>query len=192
MSKPVIFDDGGSLRIRQVTDTKHGNMDGLLADPPSDTTPDAFAANSCFLTVRFHSENGTHHTVQTPTASALKTNDLITITSASGQVTNIAVVAPTAATNVLNISIPDPAAGAPGSPALVYCTQDAATARRRYIVTNSGTISSVDYTPSGGALANLFDAIATPSIFTMVHFGITKPGDQPAKSHESKLHESSR
>ncbi len=62
MCKPVIFDDGGSLRIREMEDDKF--MDGLIS-PPSKAVPsnqNFFDKGTnkfvCTLTVRYLDEDG--------------------------------------------------------------------------------------------------------------------------------------
>lgn len=168
MCRPVIIDDGGSLRIREMKDNV--TMDGLM-DPPA--TPVASNENFadtgafvCTLTVRYMDEDGVF--TAEPLASGLyglplAAGDTITITSAK----HTAVV--TFPLNVLNILL---STGASAS-------QEGA--RRRYLISNFGKIQSVSRQDG-----TLYDLSGIARSFTMVHFSPKPPGSKVANVVQKK------
>ena len=175
MCKPVIFDDGGSLRIREMEDDKF--MDGLIS-PPSKAVPsnqNFFDKGTnkfvCTLTVRYLDEDGVFATV--PLVSSLyglvlAANDTVTITSESGKVATI-----TFPNNVLSILLGESATGShEGS-------------RRRYIIPKFGKIVSVAASVSGPVTidANVKRA------YTAVHFSPGPPTATVADLERHKEHD---
>jgi hypothetical protein len=152
-------------------------MDGLIATPFTSDAAVAFAANACFVTVRYNNDDGTHHLIQVPAGGgllaghSLQANDVVAITSANGHVVTITISGPSLFSIVLTGKTSDP---------LVDARQP--DGRRRYVISNAGNISTVTYTQTSiGTTTQLFpDPGFTTSIFTMVHFGVTAPTDKAA------------
>lgn len=181
MCKPVIIDDGGSLRIRELKDNV--TMDGLM-DPPAAPVPsnENFAdtgAFVCTLTVRYSDEFGIFTTVPlvgTLYGLPLAVGDTITITS------NKHTAAITFPGNVLSILLSAGASASQEGP------------RRRYVISNFGKIQTVTSALSGV----IFPAPGSnppARSYTMVHFSPGPPTDQitrvekivpPEKKHEHK------
>jgi hypothetical protein len=171
-NSPVIIDDGGSTRIKQLKDNV--NMDGLLGTPsggvfvfqaPADGPfVDGGGNFKCHMKVRFHQNDG-NQTVLPPGGAGvpagvdLQANDQVTITSQNGQVATITFDAG----NLMQIAL---TAGAPGITPLVEAKQNLL--QRRYVVINAGAIQTVTYT-RGGVVNPVFDLTSNPSIYTMVH-----------------------
>jgi hypothetical protein len=170
---PVIFDDGGSTRIKQLRDDV--NMDGLLGLPAGAGV--AFQAQAdgpftgaggnfkCHMKVRFHQNDG-DQTIKPPAVGPkpagldLNAGDQVIITSQNGQIATISFDA----ANLMNVVL---TAGAPGITPLVEAKQNAR--QRRYIVVNAGAIQFVDHVRAGVS-TRIFDLGANASIYTMVHF----------------------
>jgi hypothetical protein len=159
MAKPVVIDDGGSTRIRQIK--SNVRMDGLLAAPFMDSPDEIFVANAngvlCYLTVRYFAVLGPAHNFPADPGQPLMLGDTVTIDGGNGQ--SITVTFPIAPNpGQMDIAL------TPGAGPVVTRKQDN-NGIWRYIVTNADNIQTVHY---NGAL--LFNAAATPTIFTMVHF----------------------
>jgi hypothetical protein len=164
-AEPVIIDDGGSTRIRQVKNDV--TMDGLLgttaggATTYADKANDVFVAGGlfrCTLTVRCHEKNGSHHvSVNQPLAAG----DNVVVLSENGQKLTMNFDA----TSRLAITLTTTAAGVDP---LVEAKQHKR--QRRYDVVNAGPIAQVFL---NGAL--IFDAAVPPApatppiVYTMLH-----------------------
>ncbi len=174
MAKPVIFDDGGSIRIRQLTDTNNANMDGLIGTPFTASPPELFGANPCYLAIRSNDIDGTAGLALLPAAGALlanhalQPNDVIVITSTNGHTATITI---SAAAPFFQIVL---TGGGGGNPQ-VDGRQTGR--RRRYVVSNAGFIQTVTYTLSGVAanIVTLYDDPNKSDVYTMVHFGTQVP-----------------
>lgn len=160
MAKPVVIDDGGSTRIRQIK--SNVKMDGLLVSPFTDSPNELFVANAhgvlCYLTVRFFEALGAAHNLPADPGQPVSLGDTIAINGGNGQL--VTVTFPVANPGKMVITL---TAGAATS---VTSKKDNS-GIWRYIVTNADNIQSVQY---NGTLPLLFDVTQTPSIFTMVHF----------------------
>jgi hypothetical protein len=162
MSKPVVVDDGGSVRIREMEDGVR--MDGLL-DPPgapvvsNQNFTDLTGAFQCTLTVRYFDEEGVLTVLPlagTKYGLVLAQNDIITITSSKGKQT---VQITFDGNGFLNLLLSVGAHGAQEEK------------RRRYTVVNSGTINTVTSRITG----LIFDGSNITRGFTMVHFSPHQP-----------------
>jgi hypothetical protein len=169
MCKPVIFDDGGSLRIREMQDNV--TMDGLM-DPPANPVPsnqnflNAQGNFQSTLTVRYQDEDGVFTTVPQSGGLyglALAAGDTITIASNK----HTAVI--TFQGNVLNVLLTTSANASQEGP------------RRRYVVSNFGKIQTV--TQTGGTV---FDLSGIARSFTMVHFSPKAPTNKVANVVQKK------
>ena len=154
MSRPVIFDDGGSLRIREMQDLVF--MDDLMrlsaAPVASNQTFVTGGVFQCTLTVRYLDEDGVLTVVPsvgTPPiyGLALASGDTVTIKS----LIRSAVVA--FKNNVLNVNVSTTA----------NASQE--DVRRRYVVAHFGRIIKVIH--SNGTV---FDLTGIARSYTMVHF----------------------
>jgi hypothetical protein len=158
MADPVVIDDGGSTRIKQLTD--NSDMDGLigahsdLANGRYESPPPVLPR--CTLTVVHINSNAAAATVP---AVPLNTGDIVEIVSQNGQMTTVVY----RVTRQLDITV-SPAAG--GAEPMVEARQSGS--RRRYIVTNAGTIQTVTHV-RGAVVTPVFAAAAT-TVYTMVHF----------------------
>ena len=170
-AEPVIIDDGGSTRIKQLVDNE--DMDNLLGkivggqtvytDLADGTFTDNGGGFKCSLKVRFHDKQGVHNIRPNPPAQPaglnLLPNDSVQITSQNGQIVTLAFDPTFRLVITLTASVA-------GIAPIVEAKQNGA--QRRYIVANAGAIQKVDHTRAG-AVTNLYDATADPSIYTMIH-----------------------
>ncbi len=151
---PVIFDDGGSTRIKQLK--ANVNMDGLLNNPHSDKAAGAFGAPGavvCTMKIRFHHTDG----AQGPIVNqALTAGDTVEIVSEDQQRVTLTFDNTDAR---LQIVLDCLAAG-------VDTLVDAKNHKgfRLYEVVNAGPIQTVSFNGQ-----TLFDVTVTPSVYTMVH-----------------------
>jgi hypothetical protein len=169
MGSPVVIDDGGSTRIKQLKD--HARMDdlmgtqvggedvfqGIAADPFADA-----AGFKCLMKVRYHDyDDAEHHIVPTGGLDLLRT-DVITITSKNGQIATITFDA----TNRLIITL----TSTPGkADPMVDTKKDGKL--RRYVVINAGPIQTVEVARAAGGIVNpIYNAALNPSMYTMVFF----------------------
>jgi hypothetical protein len=174
MGEPVIIDDGGSTRIKQLVDNQ--DMDGLLGkvvngqttftDNADGTFDDGGGNFRCSLKIRFHNREG-EQDIRPPAGQGqaaglnLQANDSVKITSENGQIVTINFDG----TNRLVITL---SASVLGINPIVEAKQTAA--QRRYVVSNAGPIKTVDHTRAS-VTTNLFTNNANaPSVYTMVHF----------------------
>ena len=164
-AEPVIIDDCGSTRIRQIKNDV--NMDGLLGTFAGGVTTYADKANDfftaggvfkCTLTVRCHEKTGSHH---------------VSVNQALAAGDNVVVLSDYAQQLTLNFDasfrlVITLAGTAPGVDPMVEAKQHKR--QRRYGVVNAGSIAQVYL---NGAL--IFDASAPPapatgpSVSTMLH-----------------------
>jgi len=160
MSSPVIIDDGGSTRIKQLKD--NANMDSLLdqlqgtASDPFENAAHAFA---CVMKVRIHDDQTANQQILPPGGANLNAGDTVAIVSANGQVATLTFNG--AHRMVITLS------GAAGVPPAVEARQEGL--RRCYHVANAGPIQTVTINPAPGVVP-VFDVAVHPSIYTMVHF----------------------
>ncbi|HKA02315.1 MAG TPA: hypothetical protein VKE70_37645 [Candidatus Solibacter sp.] len=169
MADPVVFDDGGSTRIRQLNSFTMDGLLGIVGGGGGVTFQDAAAASfvngggvfSCTLRVRHHDPDGFHHIQPGGPGLPLQRTDTVTITSQNGQVATLTF---DAATFRMVITL---SAGGGVTP-IVEARQN--NNQRRYIVTNAGPIQSVVVTRAGVPTQVFPPAGAQPSIYTMVHF----------------------
>ena len=156
-ASPVIFDDGGSTRIKQVKDDV--NMDRLLdalTDQADGSFKDGAGNFRCTMKVRFHDHDGEQHVplVTVPLAQG----DVVTIVSQNQQVARVT-FAPV--TFVMTIALSSAVGG------VVPIVEAKHQGRqRRYIVTNAGAIATVSV---NGAQVHP-PAGAQPSVYTMILF----------------------
>ena len=179
MASPVIFDDGGSTRIKQLQDD--ANMDGLLGIPgpaPGTTVFQALADGrfvdgagnfKCLMKVRIHQLDGDQQIFPPPVGGGgsgvdLQQPDTIIIVSQNGQ---IATLTFDAVTFRMLIQLTSPPAVAGILSPIVEAKQNKR--QRRYVVTNAGAIQTVNLV-RGGVTTVIFDLAVNPSIYTMVHF----------------------
>jgi hypothetical protein len=170
---PVIFDDGGSTRIKQLKDNV--NMDGLLGTPVGANIVcqdkadgpfvDVHGNFKCHMTIRFHQGDGTQNVLPPGSGGVaagmdLVVSDTVVITSQNGQVATVTFDA----TNLLTVQLSTPVPGViPLVEAKQYLRQ------RRYVVVNAGPIQTVVFIRAL-VTTGIFDLNANPSIYTMVHF----------------------
>jgi hypothetical protein len=164
MSKPVVVDDGGSLRIRQLEDQV--GMPGLLPPPPlTDKAPQPFNGGPrgsfrCRLTVRYFVGDGSHHVLPDENGKLLLLDDTVIIDAddGSGQMAII-----TFDKNTFRMIITLTGNGNPPDTS----EETDVNGNLRYIVSNADTVQSVTVRHSAGP-----DDVYTPggSILTMVHF----------------------
>ena len=165
MASPIIIDDGGSTRIRQLKDDS--TMDGLIgtwsAGAPlfQDQSADAFP--TCTVRVHFHDDpSGAQHAV---VPVPLNPGDIVAIQSSNGQVANV-LYNPAASPMPLHLTITlSNNAGGPNP--MVEARHS--NRRRRYTVSNANPIQTVTVNPAPGAVP-IFNAATNPSVYTMVHF----------------------
>ena len=165
MAKPVVIDDGGSLRIRQLGDAT--GMPGLLPPPPcTDTVPVPFdhgraGAFLCRLTVYYHAEDGAQHPLPAG-GRKLNADDIVEINCANGQTAQITF--PNAPYMLITLV----------SAAAPVVDEEKETDGLRYIV-GWDSIQAVTVQVHGvGAPVQIYPDPTImpppPSIFTMVHF----------------------
>src|ERR1041385_1443487 len=133
-ASPVIFDDGGSTRIKQIQPAA-GNMDSLLdalAAQADGRFVDGGGAFRCTMKVRYHELDGDQHipVVTVPLAQA----DVGTIVSQNQQIVTLTFDAAFRMTIQL-------ASAVAGVVPLVEAKNLAG--QRRYVVTNAGSIATV-------------------------------------------------
>lgn len=156
MADPVIMDDGGSIRIRQIGPVT--KLDGLLDGSAAANNPTATKFSK--VHIGHHANDGTHHLHPsgggTPGFTKLNPGDVITITAASEQVVQVTLVT---ATNLqLDLTT--------GDSAEVEARTDAG-GQRVYLIANADVIETVAING-----VNVFDNTGggptLPSILTMV------------------------
>jgi hypothetical protein len=168
MADPVIFDDGGCTRIRQLNNY---TMDGLLGIVNGggvtvfqDAVTKPFANGtgfSCTLVVRHHDKDGTQTVHPNAEGLQLHHDDIVSIKSQNGQVVKL-----TFDNNfrmVITLT-----ASASGVDPIVEARQN--NNQRRYIVSNAGSLDSVVVTRKEARTTIFSVNPAQPSIYTMVHF----------------------
>jgi len=168
MASPVLIDDGGSTRIKQLKDNT--TMDGLLGEYVNgilkfkDRAADKFEHQNnfqCHLEIQYHNTVDVRAALAPSGGLDLLETDVVTICSENGQVAEIRFIE-----RYLNLELKNADGGI--SP-IVYAQQQGM--RRKYIVWNAGMIQSVEVARLGGGIVNpIFDAQQTPSVFTMVFF----------------------
>jgi hypothetical protein len=155
MGAPVIFDDGGSTRIKQLKrGTATGVMDALLSPGHSDNADGSFTK----LKIRYLNEDGDP---SQPISQNLNPNDQVVIHSDNLQKVTGDI---TAGGNLL-ITLSSSTAGLDP---LVHAKQNGD--QRRYVVSNAGAIKKVEH-KRGGTTTVLFDASTSPhsdSVYTTV------------------------
>ena len=169
MASPVVIDDGGSTRIKQLKN--NATMDGLMGqdvggvDVFKDSASDPFVSGGafkCHVEVRYHDDNDAEHHLEPPGGLDLLQADTVIIRSKKGQTATITFDA--AKKLVITLT-----AGGGVDP-IVDAKRDGK--RRRYVVTNAGPIDNVKH-DRGGTVTTIFDATANPSMYTMVYFDIS-------------------
>ena len=156
MADPILIDDGGSIRIRQIG--PNTNLDGLLDGRANANNPTAIAFNT--MRVEHHFRDGTNHLHPPggPGAGTTRLNpgDVITISSASGHIVQVTLV--TAAVLQLDLT--------KGNPALVEAKSVAG--QRSYRITNADVIQTIAHSAAGVIFDNTAAAANLPSAFTIV------------------------
>ena len=167
MASPVVIDDGGSTRIRQLKDNV--TMDGLMgkdvagSDVFQDHADEAFVklgVFQCHMEVRYHDADDAQHHILPVGGKDLLANDTIVLKSRNGQIATITFDG----TFLLVITLTTTGSAAPP---IVESKRD--NKRRRYVVSNAGSIQTVDLTRAG-VVSNVYDAAVNPSMYTMVFF----------------------
>jgi hypothetical protein len=163
MGAPVIVDDGGSTRIKQII--AGTNMDGLLDLPSTAAALGPFGAAgaaTCNLKVMHYKKDGSNHgaTVVFP----LVGGDLVEVVSENQQ--RLRITLDNASANLL-LQLDSLAPGVtPIAEAL------SSNGQRRYVVTNAGPIKTVTINPGPGVQPVFDNSSFTPankSIHTTVH-----------------------
>jgi hypothetical protein len=157
MAQPVIVDDGGSTRIKQIKgDDADGKLDDLLSPAHGDDAKGSFSK----MTIRFFSKNGAPGG---PIDADLDSGDAISIVSANKQQVSLDV----GNNGRVFISLK---ATVDGVEPLVHGKQNGD--QRRYVVSNAGSIEQVTI-KKGGVTTSVFNA-ADPNkaengdVYTMV------------------------
>jgi len=159
---PIIIDDGGSTRIKQL----HRDLDGLLDN--TDVTKNPFGA-ATQLTILAVDSNGTSAlgiltnppAPPTPTPTPFVPGDSIVITSDDQKTT----VSFDALNNKLQIDLTPAVAGGP-QPSVAAKKHSG---QRRYIVENAGSISKIQHVrPGAGGFTKTFKPAAS-GFYTMLH-----------------------
>ncbi len=133
MADPIVFDDGGSTRIKRLVANGVGSMEGLLDLDPNTNPPQSTATvPGPFSQVRIVSLDITG-TAQTDVTIALANGDNFEIDSENNQVTLGAIGAGGKCTLTLQ--------GAQNNAPLVEAKQF--NKKRRYVVANAGSIQQV-------------------------------------------------
>jgi len=151
MADPIIIDDGGSIRIRQIGGST--NLDGLLTPPFSVTVNTTFTK----VHVGHHSKDGDHHPHPSGAPNGdtnFSSSDSVTIRSLGGTI----VVTATVSSSTLTISL---------SGAVVQKRTDPS-GQVVYLITNAGLIESVDVGSAGNIFPRLARPSTLPSVLTMV------------------------
>ena len=172
MAEPIIFDDGGSTRIKHARANNQGNMDGLMdvtvvnGVPQSQHTFPQGQGPFTVLRVGFIDRvTGAHMPIPT---QALSPGDMVEITS--GVLTARLTIGPgnNPAGTLLLIGA---AVTLGGNPVLVEPQMEArqAKGKRRYIVSNAPPIDTVTYTSNAGVVVPIFPPAGADSIYTIVH-----------------------
>jgi hypothetical protein len=167
MAEPVIVDDGGSTRIRQVEDDYFG-MDTFLADHRATANGDfKDGASQPRVAVRissvdddgsFRTQGKPPHNVPDPVMVA---NDRVVIVTSLGHTVTATLLATAKLEFVL-------AAGAGVKPVVEARHNNK---RRRYIVLNAGMIEKVELVPNVGLPRNLFTAKPNhETVYTTIAF----------------------
>jgi hypothetical protein len=178
MAKPVIFDDGGSIRIRELQNNT--SMDGLIgvSDAAGNITFTGISSqqffggkssNQCLLLVRSVAENGAF--TQVPK------NDGPSVTYGYPLHSTDTVVITTTDAQTVSISFANPAA--PGFLAITLTTGASAVPRkkRRFYMIPVDMINDVTVTSTVAGVApnDIFNAGGTSTAFTLVHFLDNQP-----------------
>ena len=139
MADPVVFDDGGSTRVKRLMQGGIGALNGLLdVDPNANPPGSSDSVNGPFTHIRVVTIDQTG-LPNVSIDSALMANDTFTITSANGQ-TAVGMVDNN---GKLSIALQ----GLPNNVPLVEARQF--NKKRRYEVTNAGAIQQVAGTING-------------------------------------------
>ena len=160
MAEPVIVDDGGSTRIKQIKNT---NMDdllsnrGALADGRFERPQNPGVA-ACTLTVVHIEQDGTTNTVGPVNLAA---DSVVEIISANDQKLSVTLTR----ARRLNLDLTSSRDG--GSDPIVEARHHGN--QRRYIVSNAGPITEIWHTPDGGQRTPVFQP-GEDTIYTMAHF----------------------
>jgi hypothetical protein len=160
MADPVIIDDGGSTRIKQLKGVASGHMDDFLDKKKGH--PDGDFSNIRIVALK--ADGTTLLTRNEP----MNKSDSFTITSVNSQLV-LCEMENNGKTIHLSLDA-EPAVKALGVEPMVEGKQHGL--QRRYIVSNSGPIKKVEFTDdSAGATKTLFDITVLPdqdSVYTMV------------------------
>jgi hypothetical protein len=156
MAEAVIFDDGGSTRIKQLKrGTTTGLMDNLLQSPNHNDNADGTFSK---IKIRYLDDDGEP---DPPISKNLNPNDVIVIHSGNLQQAKLDL---TGSSNLF-ITLSSPVAGLEP---LVHAKQNGD--QRRYVVSNAGAITKVEHT-RGTTTTVLFDITTAPhnnSVYTTV------------------------
>jgi hypothetical protein len=155
MADAVIFDDGGSTRIKQLKGAvADGNMDDLI----SEKTDQAKGTFSALRIVFFDAQGNSHG----PIDKVLNGNDSFVIDSGNSQ----RITGQLNGSKKLSIALESTVASVEP-----FVDAKHAKFQRRYIVANAGPIQSVQVT-LGGVSTTIFDTAGVPehgtSVYTMV------------------------
>ena len=161
-ASPVIIDDGGSTRIKQIRDSV--SMDHLL-DLLTDEADGAFVNGAgvfqCKMKVRFHEHDGDQHI---PVGNhSLNIGDVVEIVSENQQVVRLSFDSDT---KKLRITL---ASNVTGVRPVVEAKQQ--NLQRRYVVSNAGAIASVTVNPGTATAVQVYPPPGggPPSVSTMIH-----------------------
>jgi hypothetical protein len=158
MAEPIIIDDGGSTRIKQLTTT--ANMDRLLKDKgdQADGNFESGGVAACALTIIEIKRDGTTSKVG---PLALAKEDMVEIFSENDQKVTVTL----GKNKKVSIDLATSKVGGPDP--IVEARQHHY--QRRYIVSNAGPILQVVHTPDTGPATTVFTQSAN-TVHTLVHF----------------------
>ena len=158
MAEPIIIDDGGSTRIKQLTTI--ANMDRLLKDKgdQADGNFESAGAAACVMTIIEIRRDGTASTVATVN---LAKEDQVDIFSENDQKVTVTL----GKNKKISIDLATSKVGGPDP--IVEARQHHN--QRRYIVSNAGPILQVVHTPDTGPVTTPFTQSAN-TVHTLVHF----------------------
>jgi hypothetical protein len=149
---PVIFDDGGSTRLKHLINNGPGAMNGLLdVDTTVNPAQSTDTIAGPFTSVRVVTIDATG-AATTPVNSALLSGDNFTITSDNGQ--TVTGVIDAQGRCVITII------GSNNNPPLMEAKQFKK--KRRYVVANAGPIVAIDGTANGA----VFHFVANNAIYS--------------------------
>jgi hypothetical protein len=154
-AEPVIVDDGGSTRIRQVGDKKL--LDKLMTDRKDKAN--SFWQRAPVVKVLYLGLDGIMNEVQSRSLATARTEHVL-IESSNAQRVKVEVQKQAFGWDI-EISL-----DAPAEPPIMEARQHTPR-QRRYVIVNAGSIQRVTRSSDG---STLFDITRTPSLHTMLIF----------------------